>query len=137
MAHNHTTTLTKFAATLATNAMLMISTAPAVQAKEKTLIIDDVNGRMTACAIEGGAFSETKTTFSCTNSKGETTTCDKQGDYDTACGTEVAESTGRGNGHKSGLSVGVPPAHFTMGRSQTNGLKPRPGKYIMQYSMQN
>ncbi len=143
MTINFTNPVAKFGATLATGAMLTLSTVTASHAANNTvLVIDDMTGLYTACFNdafngEGSTLSETETSFSCTTSDGQTTTCEKSdsGSAD-ECGTDVA-TKGRSTGGKPTRIIDRVMAPLTTGKSQSNGSTPRPGNYIMQYSVQH
>jgi hypothetical protein len=80
---------------------------------------------------------ETPTKFSCTTAGGQKTTCYKEGDPDTACGTLIVEDNKRETGGLFGRFTIIKTAPGNVGMANSTGSTPRPGKYIMQYSAQN
>lgn len=141
MTFNFTSPVAKFSAALATGAMLLLSTTTASFAKKETvMVLDSVGGLYSSCALDigsGSTYSETSTTFSCTTSGGQTTTCDKADDNPTLCGTDVVEESGRGTGGKSRARSGNASAPLSSGMSKGVESKTVPAQFIMQYSVQN
>ncbi|MCP5036682.1 MAG: hypothetical protein GY945_03685 [Rhodobacteraceae bacterium] len=89
MTYTNTPSRTKTAAILVTSAAMVLFAASGAKAADDDVgMIFDSGKTYDNCALDGGTFSETLTTYSCTIN-GKTTTCDKNpADKDAACSTE-------------------------------------------------